>query len=140
MNWGGIVSKEITKAFPDTIINAHSGKLPEYRGMNCIEWAVFNGDEIYGTIHYISEGIDTGDIIIEKKFSSPKIKGLDLTRKYFFKKVKDLIPLAISKLSDKKAINLTKNKGESKQWFVMHPRLKEITERRLVKRLKNKKY
>lgn len=50
------------------VLNLHDGKIPEYRGFAPINWAVINGEDKLGiTIHYIDEGIDTGDIILQKE-------------------------------------------------------------------------
>lgn len=51
------------------IINFHAGNLPYYRGRSPINWAIINDEKFYGiTVHYISEKIDQGDIILQKKF------------------------------------------------------------------------
>jgi methionyl-tRNA formyltransferase len=48
-------------------VNFHAGKLPRYRGRSVINWAIINGEaEIGMTAHYIDEGIDTGDIILQR--------------------------------------------------------------------------
>lgn len=48
-------------------INLHAGALPRYRGRNVINWALINGEKSLGlTAHYIDEGIDTGDIILQE--------------------------------------------------------------------------
>jgi len=48
-------------------VNFHAGKLPNYRGRNIINWAIINGEtEIGLTSHYIDQGIDTGDIILQE--------------------------------------------------------------------------
>ena len=42
-------------------------KLPEYRGRNILNWALINDEKEFGiTVHYVDEGIDTGDIIFRK--------------------------------------------------------------------------
>ena len=47
-------------------INCHAGKLPFYRGRNILNWALINDEKEFGiTTHYIDEGIDTGDIILQ---------------------------------------------------------------------------
>ena len=49
-------------------INVHGGLLPEYRGANPIQWAIINGETETGvTIHYMTEEIDAGDIISQKR-------------------------------------------------------------------------
>ena len=48
-------------------VNFHAGKLPCYRGRNVINWAIINGEtEIGLTAHFVDEGIDTGDIILQR--------------------------------------------------------------------------
>jgi methionyl-tRNA formyltransferase len=48
-------------------VNFHAGKLPYYRGRNVINWAIINGEiEIGLTAHYIDDGIDTGDLILQR--------------------------------------------------------------------------
>jgi len=48
-------------------VNVHAGKLPSYRGRNVINWAIINGEpEIGITSHFVDEGIDTGDIIVQR--------------------------------------------------------------------------
>lgn len=50
-------------------INCHAGKLPYYRGRNILNWALINDEKEFGiTVHYIDEGIDTGDIILQRCF------------------------------------------------------------------------
>ena len=46
-----------------TVLNAHSGKLPEIRGMFALEWSLLLGSEVGVTIHVIDKGIDTGPIL-----------------------------------------------------------------------------
>ena len=71
------VSMSFNQIFKNTIlnmprlktINCHAGKLPFYRGRNILNWALINDEKEFGvTIHYIDDGIDTGDIILQKSF------------------------------------------------------------------------
>lgn len=51
-------------------INCHAGKLPFYRGRNVLNWALINDEREFGvTVHFIDEGIDTGDIIVQRLYS-----------------------------------------------------------------------
>ena len=45
-------------------LNAHPGILPKYRGVDVIPWAIYNGDEIGVSVHYVDPGVDTGKICI----------------------------------------------------------------------------
>lgn len=50
-------------------INCHAGKLPFYRGRNILNWALINDEKEFGvTAHYVDEGIDTGDIIVQETY------------------------------------------------------------------------
>lgn len=54
---------------PLKTINCHAGKLPFYRGRNILNWALINDEKEFGiTVHYIDEGIDTGDIILQRTY------------------------------------------------------------------------
>lgn len=46
-------------------INIHGGFLPDYRGNHCFFFALYEGkfDRIGSTIHFLDQGVDTGDII-----------------------------------------------------------------------------
>lgn len=60
-----LLSKEFINSFPQgSIINVHPSILPEFRGLNAIQQALESGAKYTGvTIHYVDEGIDTGEII-----------------------------------------------------------------------------
>ncbi len=48
-------------------LNVHAGKLPTYRGRNVVNWAILNGEtEIGLTVHHMDDGIDTGDVILQR--------------------------------------------------------------------------
>ncbi len=50
-------------------INCHAGKLPFYRGRNVLNWCLINDEKEFGiTVHMIDEGIDTGDIILQRVY------------------------------------------------------------------------
>lgn len=49
-------------------INVHAGMLPRYRGRNVINWAIVNGETELGiTVHIMDSGIDTGDILLQRR-------------------------------------------------------------------------
>jgi methionyl-tRNA formyltransferase len=66
MSYNQIFKKEIIIQPPEGIINCHAGKLPFYRGRNILNWALINDEKEFGiTVHYVDEGIDTGDILVQ---------------------------------------------------------------------------
>ena len=44
------------------IISCHPGKLPEYRGSTCPEWAILNNDKVFNSIFLMNEEYDSGPI------------------------------------------------------------------------------
>lgn len=51
-------------------VNVHAALLPQYRGANVLNWVLVNGERETGvTIHHMDEGIDTGDIICQKRLA-----------------------------------------------------------------------
>ena len=66
--YGKILPKEILEIPKYGCINVHPSLLPKYRGPAPIQWAILNGDKKTGvTIMYLDEGMDSGDIILQKE-------------------------------------------------------------------------
>lgn len=73
LSFNQIFKKDIIELPQFKSINVHAGKLPFYRGRNVLNWALINGENEFGvTVHYIDEGIDTGDIILQNTYSISK--------------------------------------------------------------------
>ena len=67
MSYDQIFRKRIINATPMGVVNCHAGALPFYRGRNPLNWALLNGEHFFGvTVHFIDEGIDTGDVILQE--------------------------------------------------------------------------
>jgi len=49
------------------VLNLHPAYLPYNRGWNTPTWAIWEGDPYGATLHFMDEGMDTGDIILQKK-------------------------------------------------------------------------
>ena len=68
-----IIRKELLSIPRMGFINLHPSLLPNYRGLAPQHWPIINGEKETGiTVHYVDEGTDTGDIIIQRKFDLPK--------------------------------------------------------------------
>ena len=73
-----LISIQTTKIFSENVLeavnfnafNLHNAKLPDYKGFNTMGHAILNKEKTYTTtIHWISPGVDCGDIAYEKEFS-----------------------------------------------------------------------
>jgi methionyl-tRNA formyltransferase len=62
-----ILRKEILDLFPNRAINMHISYLPYNRGADPNFWSFIDGTPKGVSIHYLEEGVDTGDIIVQKK-------------------------------------------------------------------------
>ncbi len=61
-----IVGSEMLRAYPHRIINIHPSLLPKHPGLRAWEKTLAAGDAVAGcTVHYVDEGIDTGEIIAQ---------------------------------------------------------------------------
>ncbi len=59
-----LLTKPFLDRFPHRIVNVHPSLLPAFPGANAIDDAVAAGAGTTGvTIHFVDEGVDTGDVI-----------------------------------------------------------------------------
>lgn len=116
----GIFRKKITEINDLYIINAHAGKLPDYRNMNVVEWALFNDDKVIGTIHLIDSGIDTGQILLEEELQINTKSDYIVARESAFDQVIKLAGKAVLDFSEGN-IKPKNQPKEGKRWYTMHP-------------------
>ena len=63
-----IIGNEIIEHFKGKIFNIHPSYLPQERGAGLFSWRILkNSNEVSGTIHYVDQEIDTGNIVLQKK-------------------------------------------------------------------------
>ena len=66
-----LLSPMLIQAYPRHIVNIHPSLLPKYRGLDAVGQALDKKETIYGlTIHYVDEGMDTGEIIVQVPFET----------------------------------------------------------------------
>lgn len=57
------LARPLRMAATQGVLNVHPGVLPKYRGSSCVEWALYNGDPIGNTAHFMSDEYDEGPVI-----------------------------------------------------------------------------
>ncbi len=73
-----ILSSNFIKTFPNKIINIHPADTKLHQGINAYETAFENNwEETKITIHFVNEGVDTGEIIAQKTVDLRGIKTLE---------------------------------------------------------------
>ncbi len=87
-----LITKYFVDRFRNKIINIHPSLLPDFKGANGYKDAFEAGVAKSGcTLHYVDEGLDTGEIILQKEV--PRLKNDDFTS--FRNRVHDIECLAI---------------------------------------------
>ena len=95
-----IFPKELINIAKLGIVNIHPSLLPNYRGPVPTAWAILNGENEFGiTIHQVDSGIDTGDILVQKKYNISEketghdlyLRAMDLGAKLFIENFDDIV-------------------------------------------------
>ena len=94
-----ILSNNFVKKFKGKIINIHPSLLPKYKGLNTHIRAIKNGEKFAGcSVHYVTSGLDSGKIILQKKVKiSKKDTAFSLAKKVL-KKEHLIYPASIKKI------------------------------------------
>jgi len=94
-----ILSKNFIKKFKGKIVNIHPSLLPKYKGLNTYQRALKNKDKFAGcTVHYVTNKLDSGKIILQKKVKIKKNDTVNSLRKKVLKKEHQIYPSAIRKI------------------------------------------
>lgn len=128
---GGILRKKFIESVRYGVLNAHSGPLPYFRGMNCMEWTLFYGVIPEITVHFIDSGIDTGPIL--ERFPM-EVKTGDTISSLRGKSVVSEVKALLTVLSNfQYFLNLMTKQDASQgvQFFIMHPLIKSVIDSRL---------
>jgi methionyl-tRNA formyltransferase len=116
-------------------LNAHQGELPRFRGMSVIEWSIFEGAAPTITIHFVDPGVDTGDIVAEERIPLQPGDTLAIVRaRAGGQQVVMLARVAEQALAGTLS-RRPQRVQDGQQYFIMHPKLRTITEKRLQQRL-----
>jgi len=93
-----ILSKNFIKKFNKPILNIHPSLLPKYKGLNTHKRVIKNKDKYSGaTVHLVSDKLDSGKIILQKKIKLSKYDDKKTLEKKILKIEHTLYPKAINK-------------------------------------------
>ena len=94
-----ILKKQHIDIFNFGVINFHGGLLPEYAGLYSVNHALLNNEvKSGGTIHWIDEGIDTGEIIEQEIVYVDDDETLESFKKKIHELEHELYPKIIQRL------------------------------------------
>jgi len=129
---GGILRNGLIKTPKIGVLNAHGGILPEYRGMNVMEWSLLQGDQIGVTVHFIDSKIDTGQICFVNKVPvSGEDGSITALRNRIVDTTVDALVEAVRMLAKGEMRTKPQAPEEGKQYFTMHEKLLELAELKL---------
>ncbi|MBU1863134.1 MAG: phosphoribosylglycinamide formyltransferase [Candidatus Omnitrophica bacterium] len=100
-----ILSPYIIKSYKNKILNVHPALLPSFRGANGIKDAYDYGVKVTGvTVHFVTEELDDGPIIIQKAFSVKEGESIASVEKRIHELEYELYPQAINLVLKNKLI------------------------------------
>lgn len=132
---GGLIRNEVLSNSGNGVLNCHMGLLPPYRGMDVVEWPILENhlEQIGITVHFMDQGLDTGDILRAKQIKPHKGESIS--------ELRDRIePIMCQTLVDT-CIDFLNNNIQrqpqdilaGKQYFKMHPILLNFAAKKLEK-------
>ncbi|MDG1328721.1 MAG: formyltransferase family protein [Flavobacteriaceae bacterium] len=127
----GIVKKKILNITTLGVLSYHHGDMRKYRGMPPAIWELYNNEEEMGvTVQILSEGLDSGIPIEEKKIKISKKDTLKKLQKRASDESIDMLYKAVLKLSKKdyKPIKIDKfgkvySLPNFRQWIILKMKL-----------------
>jgi len=132
---GGLIRSNILSIPPLGIMNCHSGILPRYRGMDVVEWPLLERDtekaQVGLTLHYMDRGVDTGPLLLQHHETLQAGDTIEAIRARLEPRMIELVLEGIRGLQSGTLEPMSQMVDEGKQYYVMHPRLKEIVARKL---------
>jgi phosphoribosylglycinamide formyltransferase 1 len=94
-----ILSSEFIRSFPNKIINIHPADTNLHQGLHAYDWAFQNQMQTTQiTVHYVNEGVDTGQIIAQttvdlsgaQTLDEVEQRGLAIEHQFYAKTLKEL--------------------------------------------------
>lgn len=106
------------------VLNPHPGLLPAYRGVDVIPWAVYNGDPLGVTVHFVDPGIDTGDIVAQRQFEVQPGDSLGSLRRKADALLGQIMAEVVSQLTRGELTRTPQDRGAGRLYSLMPPDLK----------------
>ncbi len=126
-NYNYIIKKEIIDMVNGNIINLHISLLPYNRGASPNFWSFIDDTPKGVTIHYVDEGIDTGDIIAQKElFFDETCETFESTYNKLNSRIKELLYEKWEDIINKKIVPIVQKERGS---YHSINDLKELKER-----------
>lgn len=127
---GGLLRKDLLSLPGLGTLNCHGGWLPQYRGMDVVEWAILQSKgkkpALGLSLHFIDQGVDTGPILLQHKVTLAKAESIEKLRARMEAMMPEMMLKGVRGIRDGNLIPRPQQPGEGRQYYVMHARLKGL--------------
>jgi folate-dependent phosphoribosylglycinamide formyltransferase PurN len=128
----GIIRKNIIDIPKIGILNAHPGLLPKYRGVDVIPWAIYHGNPVGVTVHFVDEGIDTGAIVVQEVIEITESDTIESLGKKADRLAGELMAETVLRIANGEHIKvIPQSREDGEQYYRMPVRLFQETRRRI---------
>ena len=136
---GGLIRANILALPKLGVLNCHTGILPQYRGMDVVEWTAAERQVrtvgFGATLHFMDKGVDSGPIILKKTISAQPNDDFLAIRERLEVVMVELMLEGIAGLRDGALQPQAQKMEDGRQYFVMHPRIKRFAEGQLSEQI-----
>src|SRR5262249_26012621 len=127
----GILRRPILETARLGAINPHYAALPAYRGVDVTEWAALHGDPVVVSVHFVTEQVDTGAVIVSRQIPVEPGGTTGMLRDKSAAAAVELFSEALDKIEAGAAQPAASPDAAGRQYFAMHPRLRQLADLRL---------
>lgn len=132
---GGLIREAMLNTPTRGIINLHMGVLPQYRGMDVVEWGILDSPKAQPqlgiTAMLMDVGIDTGPIIKIVPFIIEKSDTVKAIRHRMLSEMPDIMADCICTMQGGRQELKKQTAEDGRQYYIMHDRLIKLTEQKL---------
>lgn len=116
-------------------LNIHNGLLPRFRGVNVAEWSALLGQPVGCTVHLVDPGVDTGDIILVRETDARGARSIEELRRRVDRAQGAILGEVLRAIVTTRDLppRRSQRAEEGRQFFRMHPLLRERLEARLTR-------
>ncbi|MHC9510136.1 formyltransferase family protein [Kangiella sp. M94] len=122
-----IVRKKTIELFEKGIVHNHPGRIPLYRGMDCVEWSLIQNESMHigSSIQLLTPELDAGPVVYFKALELKPSWSINVIRsRVLYQGIENIINFFT---------NITKeiecsyyDAAYGRQYYVMHPKLKQL--------------
>jgi methionyl-tRNA formyltransferase len=130
---GGIIKAKTLSKSGLGIINCHMGILPDYRGMDVVEWPILENrfDTVGLTTHLMDTGIDTGPILKTRHIDPGAFNNISDLRNALESKMPELLTSSCLDLLSQKIYPTPQDQTKGKHYYTINPQLRNLINQKL---------